>query len=228
MAYSSSRLAGNGSIARSMTKLGDYTTARVGLGITGESLPTERAAGFSPGPCARPRRRSFSPGLRHTHSRTTAPSIDPIPLHSAAANRDEYLRRPDKGRRLNDASAQIVAAHHHPTALILADGLSALAVHRHAIPLLKEISPTLNSPSGSSNRAASPSATTSANSSKPNYPSSSSANALASARQTASVLYLTWHPPHRPHRRRAQLHLQHPRPGPPICRSRPQARIPNK
>ena len=124
-----------------MTKLRDYTTARVALGITGESLPTNALLDFR---LAHARARDAVHFPLDTATLTTellACNLTPVVLHSAAANRDEYLRRPDKGRRLNSASAQIVATHHHPTALILADGLSALAVHRHVIPLLKEIAP---------------------------------------------------------------------------------------
>ncbi|WP_427912198.1 ethanolamine ammonia-lyase subunit EutC [Ramlibacter sp. MMS24-I3-19] len=58
-------------------------------------------------------------------------------VHSAASGRTTYLRRPDLGRQL-DAS-------HHPAlqampapdlALVVGDGLSSLAVQRHAVPLL--------------------------------------------------------------------------------------------
>jgi ethanolamine ammonia-lyase small subunit len=63
-----------------------------------------------------------------------------VVLRSAAANRDEYLRNPNNGRRLSEESAKLVTGSHR-TAIIIADGLSALAVHRHAIPLLKEIAP---------------------------------------------------------------------------------------
>ncbi|TFZ32694.1 ethanolamine ammonia-lyase, partial [Pseudomonas syringae] len=63
-------------------------------------------------------------------------------LPSAAADRDSYLQRPDLGRRLNDESAQTLRdyAAAHPGGLdlvvVVADGLSALAVHRHAVPFL--------------------------------------------------------------------------------------------
>ncbi|EPN26916.1 ethanolamine ammonia-lyase small subunit, partial [Pseudomonas syringae pv. actinidiae ICMP 19070] len=45
-----------------------------------------------------------------------------ILLHSAAADRDSYLQRPDLGRRLNDGSAQTLReyAAAHPGGLDLA------------------------------------------------------------------------------------------------------------
>jgi ethanolamine ammonia-lyase small subunit len=68
-------------------------------------------------------------------------------LHSAAANRAEYLQRPDLGRRLNEASRATLAE--QPVgdvdlALVIADGLSALAVERHAPALLQELLPQLS------------------------------------------------------------------------------------
>ena len=63
-----------------------------------------------------------------------------ITLASSARDRDEYLRRPDLGRRLSDESRKRLTAlraeHEYDAAFVIADGLSALAVHRHAVPLL--------------------------------------------------------------------------------------------
>jgi ethanolamine ammonia-lyase small subunit len=66
-------------------------------------------------------------------------NIASIALTSAAQDRDEYLKRPDLGRRLGDASRKGLAAlgGHYDAAFVIADGLSALAVHRHAAPLLE-------------------------------------------------------------------------------------------
>ena len=63
-------------------------------------------------------------------------------VHSAAANRATYLRRPDLGRRLSDDSAAVLAALPRMAGdllVVVGDGLSALAVHRHAAPLLAEL-----------------------------------------------------------------------------------------
>jgi ethanolamine ammonia-lyase small subunit len=122
-------------------KLSDYTNARVGLGITGTSLPTAALLDFR---LAHARARdavhfpldvaSLSDDLREIKAL-------PLTLHSAATDRDEYLRRPDLGRRLNADSERAVSKAQSPIALIVADGLSALAVHRHAVLLIKEIAP---------------------------------------------------------------------------------------
>lgn len=61
-----------------------------------------------------------------------------VVVASAARNRDEYLKRPDFGRRLSDDSRERLAPlrAEYDAAFVVADGLSALAVHRHAVPLL--------------------------------------------------------------------------------------------
>jgi len=67
-----------------------------------------------------------------------------IALRSAVASRQQYLRRPDLGRRLDAASAAKLASQPSDVAFVIADGLSALAVDRHAIPLLDALLPVLD------------------------------------------------------------------------------------
>ena len=66
---------------------------------------------------------------------------EPLIAHSSALNRAIYLRRPDLGRRLADP--QILKHGDYEAAIILADGLSATAVHRHAGPVLDALLPLL-------------------------------------------------------------------------------------
>jgi len=58
-------------------------------------------------------------------------------VQSHALDRATYLRRPDLGRRLsNDMHLNKTAK---PIALAIVDGLSALAVQRHAVPLIQAL-----------------------------------------------------------------------------------------
>jgi ethanolamine ammonia-lyase small subunit len=66
---------------------------------------------------------------------------EPLIVHSCALNRVVYLRRPDLGRRLSDP--QILERGDYDAVIILADGLSATAVHRHAGPVLDALLPLL-------------------------------------------------------------------------------------
>jgi ethanolamine ammonia-lyase small subunit len=68
-------------------------------------------------------------------------SYEPLIVHSCAINRTIYLRRPDLGRRLADP--QKIHRGDYDAVLIIADGLSATAVHRHAGPVLDALLPLL-------------------------------------------------------------------------------------
>jgi ethanolamine ammonia-lyase small subunit len=58
-------------------------------------------------------------------------------VKSQAPDRATYLRRPDLGRRLSEEA--ILSETRNPIALVVADGLSALAVERHAVPLIRAL-----------------------------------------------------------------------------------------
>jgi ethanolamine ammonia-lyase small subunit len=100
-----------------------FTPARVALGRTGHSLPTAELLRFQ---------------LDHARARDAVyEELDPAALglphvlvRSAAPDRGEYLRRPDLGRHLADAPP--LARGDYDAAIVIADGLSATAVHHHA------------------------------------------------------------------------------------------------
>jgi len=112
--------------------LKQFTPARVALGRTGHSLPTAELLRFQ---------------LDHARARDAVyESLDPpslgiahLLLHSAAPNRGTYLRRPDLGRRLSEASGEILIKGDYDAAIVIADGLSAPAVHHHAAALLEAL-----------------------------------------------------------------------------------------
>jgi ethanolamine ammonia-lyase small subunit len=66
-----------------------------------------------------------------------------LELRTQAPDRATYLRRPDLGRALHVDSAALLAAGAYDLAVVVADGLSALAVERYAIPLLALLLPEL-------------------------------------------------------------------------------------
>ncbi len=127
-------------------RLRTLTPARVGLGRTGVSQQTRDLLEFQ---CAHARARDAvharleAAALAAVLSEITGPVLR---LHSAAKNRASYLQRPDLGRQLDEASRATLAClepNQWQLALILADGLSALAIERHAPPLLRELLPRL-------------------------------------------------------------------------------------
>lgn len=122
-----------------LARLRDFTPARVGLGRAGDSLRTRDLLEFQ---------------LAHARARDAVHAqLDPgslplagIRVRSAATDHTEYLRRPDLGRRLSEASREAlraIAEGDRDAVLVVADGLSALAVHRHATPLLDALLPQL-------------------------------------------------------------------------------------
>lgn len=128
-------------------QLKQFTAARIALGRTGASLPTQPHLAFQ---LAHARARDAvhqaldAPQLvKDLESAGMAKEGECLVLDSAAANRLEYLQRPDLGRSLNDASrerlralAQQPAGRPCDVAFVIADGLSALAVAQNAVPLL--------------------------------------------------------------------------------------------
>jgi ethanolamine ammonia-lyase small subunit len=115
------------------------TPARIGLGRSGTGLTTAAHLDFQ---LAHARARDA------VHAAFDAESIaaqvrncgrEPIVLHSAAGERATYLRRPDLGRCLDTESRErLIARPASPIdiAFVIADGLSATAVHAHAGALL--------------------------------------------------------------------------------------------
>ena len=128
-------------------RLRALTPARVGLGRTGVSLGTRDLLDFQ---------RAHAQARDAVHARLDSAALaaeigsgirsEALRLHSSASNRAEYLQRPDLGRRLNEASLALLSeqpADEVDLAVVIADGLSALAVERHAAPLLQELLPLL-------------------------------------------------------------------------------------
>jgi len=124
------------------------TPARVGLAVTGVSLETRDLLDFS---------RCHAVARDAVHARLETATLaaemadlsrgDVLRLHSAAPDRATYLQRPDQGRKLDETSRELLARAAQnlelDLSIIIADGLSALAVERHAPALLKELLPHL-------------------------------------------------------------------------------------
>jgi ethanolamine ammonia-lyase small subunit len=127
-------------------ELRGVTQARVALGRAGGSLPTREWLEFkSAHAAARDAvHNQFDAG--RLAAEIAALGVDTLIVDSAAPDRATYLQRPDLGRRLNDESRQQLQRRtrpdvRHELAIILSDGLSALAVHKQATPLLSELLP---------------------------------------------------------------------------------------
>lgn len=122
------------------SSLRSFTAARIALGRTGISVPLKESLQFK---------------MAHAHARDAVFSVldenalinalekmnQPyFVLHSKAKDRTEYLHRPDLGRRLNDSSLETLLTCNSKgfdVAIVIADGLSAIGINIHAIPVFK-------------------------------------------------------------------------------------------
>lgn len=129
-----------------LQELKAYTPARIGLGSVGSAIPLKAFQEFK---------------LAHAHARDAVYSeldvddlasgleqfgLPIISLHSAAAYREQYLQRPDLGRKLDEESAEEIKNYQSPcdVAIVIADGLSATAVNNNTIQLLQILMPMLD------------------------------------------------------------------------------------
>ncbi|MCK1544219.1 ethanolamine ammonia-lyase subunit EutC [Bradyrhizobium sp. 147] len=128
-----------------------FTPARVALGRSGASLPTRALLDFT---------------LDHARARDAVHAVFEVPrlvtdlralglvvteVRSRAIDRRDYLRRPDLGRQLDAGSAELLvprASAPYQLALVIGEGLSAAAVHGHAVALLRRLLPLLAADDG--------------------------------------------------------------------------------
>jgi ethanolamine ammonia-lyase small subunit len=130
--------------------LRDLTPARVSLPATGHSIATSEVLNFQ---LAHAQARDAVHAVLHLSSfaqRLDAElpilaeaSIPVLQLQSNAPDRSAYLRHPNLGRTLHPDSLDKLQPASGGLAIVVADGLSALAVERHAIPLLAHLLPQL-------------------------------------------------------------------------------------
>lgn len=139
-------------VADPWSSLRQFTAARIALGRAGHALPLREVLALR---LAHARARdavhepfddvALGERIRGETGETLAAAgadsgADAIAVHhlaSCAIDRLEYLRRPDKGRTLDPASIALLSARPanecgRDVAIVVADGLSAIAVHAHA------------------------------------------------------------------------------------------------
>jgi ethanolamine ammonia-lyase small subunit len=122
--------------------LKQYIAARIALGRSGGSITTKELLDFQ---------------LAHARARDAVHAALPVEVirqqlsgygvsimqfASQAANRIEYLQRPDKGRKLNQVSAdslQALPQTNYDICLVVADGLSSVAIEKNIKPFFDEL-----------------------------------------------------------------------------------------
>jgi len=118
-----------------------FTAARIALGRAGNSLPTQvlLEVGWAQAKARDAVHEASRP--EPLQEQLAAQNFEVLCVHSAADSRQQYLLRPDLGRRLDAASRERLQALALPCApdvvFVLADGLSAQAREHHALALLQ-------------------------------------------------------------------------------------------
>lgn len=117
-----------------------YTAARIALGRAGVSQPTASQLAFQLAHAqARDAVHLALEVARLRQAIATELQLTDVALHSAASSRHVYLQRPDLGRRLDAASRALLQPCDCDLVIVLADGLSALAIERNALPFLQAL-----------------------------------------------------------------------------------------
>lgn len=127
------------------SSLRTFTAARIALGRAGAAIPLKEVLALK---------------MAHAHARDavyaelettrllnelTAFRLPVFNLHSQAKSRLQYLQDPGLGRQLDPGSvtSDIRKVDQGGIVIIIADGLSATAVNIHAVPLLRQLIPSL-------------------------------------------------------------------------------------
>jgi ethanolamine ammonia-lyase small subunit len=116
------------------------TPARIALGRAGGSLPTAALLDFTAAHAAARDAVHAALDLDRIEADLAGTGLPLVRLATLAPDRATYLRRPDLGRRLDEASAALLAGWAPrdgcDVALIVGDGLSATAAQAHAPALV--------------------------------------------------------------------------------------------
>jgi ethanolamine ammonia-lyase small subunit len=123
------------------------TPARIALGRAGGSLPARAWLEFKAAHAAARDAVHCDFDAEQVAAEIRALGSDVVMVDSDASDRRAFLLRPDHGRRLNERSRydlqELPKAGHRDLAIIVSDGLSALAVHRQVPPLFELLLPKL-------------------------------------------------------------------------------------
>jgi ethanolamine ammonia-lyase small subunit len=128
-------------MSKILKQLQHWTKARVSLGYTGHSIPTQEILKFN---LAR------AQAIDAVHAKWNVDALEKklknagekvVVVNSQIQDRAEYLKRPDLGRILNDDSHNILQSisDNYDIVFIVSDGLSAIAVEKHFLPLWEHL-----------------------------------------------------------------------------------------
>lgn len=126
--------------------LNQFTPARIALGRAGMSLPTRACLEFQLAHALARDAVTMPLDFAGMEQRLNLHGYHTVALQTRAENQQMYLQRPDLGRLLS-APALACLRHTPPdtadAVVVVADGLSSMAIERHAEPFLSLLLPEL-------------------------------------------------------------------------------------
>jgi len=131
--------------SRPLEALRDLTPARVGLGRSGASLPTDALLAFTLDHARARDAVHAALDARHLVAGLAGLGLPVSEVSSQARNRRDYLRRPDLGRMLDADSRRALEQQSgaNEVVIVVGDGLSPAAVNVHAVELVRHLAPRL-------------------------------------------------------------------------------------
>jgi ethanolamine ammonia-lyase small subunit len=132
--------------SRSLEDLRELTPARVGLGRSGASMPTDALLSFTLDHARARDAVHAAFDAQRLAAELAGLGLQPVEISSQARNRREYLRRPDLGRMLDPASRRALGEQGgsaNGLVIAIGDGLSPAAVNVHAVELVRSLVPRL-------------------------------------------------------------------------------------
>ena len=131
--------------SRSLEALRELTPARVGLGRSGASMPTDALLAFTLDHARARDAVHTAFDAPHLIAGLTGLGLHVIEVSSQARNRRDYLRRPDLGRMCDADSRRALEQQGGASDLVIVigDGLSPAAVNVHAVELVRYLAPRL-------------------------------------------------------------------------------------
>ena len=125
-----------------------FTNARIALGRTGTAIPLREVLAFKLA-FAHAKDAVYSVlNVEKLIEKLNAFNLPIYTLQSSAISREMYLQRPDFGRLLNTKSVDLLKENKsvikYDVAIIIADGLSATAINKHAFPIVQLLINELN------------------------------------------------------------------------------------
>ena len=116
------------------------TQARIAIGRTGDAQPTDAVLAFEVAQAQARDAVHLALDAATLSQAVESLGFSAVKLQSAAMDRAMYLRRPDAGRKLSESSRAhlrtLLPRNSDGLTVVVADGLSAAAPMKHAVPLL--------------------------------------------------------------------------------------------